>query len=220
MIALFLLLQAAAGPAAPPTVATKRFEACTALIKTDAAAAVAEGERWAATNGGLPARLCLGLAYVAQEKWAPAEIAFAQAATEAEAARDGRAAALWVQAANAALAADDPSKARGDLDKALSLPVLTDVMRGEAYLDRARAGVALNDLPAARIDLDQALKLVPADPLAWLLSAALARRQGDQRRAVRDLAEARTRDPRAPEITEEAARIAQMPLKPVSPVGR
>ncbi|WP_129586187.1 tetratricopeptide repeat protein [Sphingomonas montana] len=218
MIALFLLLQA--GPAVPATLPAQRFDACTALAKTDAAAAVAEGERWVAANGGVPARLCLGLGYVAQERWAPAEIAFAQAATQAESVHDGRAASLWVQAANAALAGDDPARARSDLDKALALPVLTDILRGEAYLDRARAGVALNDLPAARIDLDQALKLVPADPLVWLLSAALARRQGDVRRAVRDLAEARTRDPRAPEITEEAARIAAMPTKPVSPNGR
>ena len=206
----FLLLQAAvaAGPADP---AEKRFDTCAALVKSDAVAAVKEGERWAAANGGFPARLCLGLAYVAQERWAPAEIAFAQAATQAEAQRDGRAGGLWVQAANAALAGDDPAKARADLDRAIALPVLSDPMRGEAFLDRARAAVALNDLPAARTDLDQALKLVPKDPLGWLLSAALARRQGDARRAAHDLDEARRLDPKAPEIAEEAARIAAMP---------
>lgn len=220
MIALpvFLLLQAAtpAGPAGPVDPAEKRFEACTARIKTDAAAAVQEGEGWASTGGGLPARLCLGLAYVAQERWAPARIAFTQAAEQAEIQRDGRAAGLWVQAANAALAGDDPAAARSDLDRALALPVLADAMRGEAHLDRARAGVALNDLPGARTDLDEALKLVPKDPLGWLLSAALARRQGDRVRATRDLASARVLDPKAPEIAEEATRIAAMPAPPVT----
>jgi tetratricopeptide (TPR) repeat protein len=211
--ALFLMLQAApsAGPPAPIDLAKKRFDACTALIRTDVAAAVKEGEGWSATGGGLPARLCLGLAYVAQERWAPARIAFAQAAEQAEIQGDGRAAGLWVQAANAALAGDDPAQARGDLDHALALPVFNDPMRGEAFLDRARAGVALNDLTAARTDLDQALKLVPNDPLGWLLSAALARRQGDRARATSDLAAARRLDPKAPEIPAEAARIAAMP---------
>ena len=215
MIALLLLQAAAAiGPAPPVDPAERRFDACAALVKTDIPAAVAEGERWAAANGGLPARLCLGLAYVAQSRWAPAEIAFAQAATQAEAQRDGRAAGLWVQAANAALAGDDPARARADLDRAIALPVMTDPMRGEAFLDRARAAVALGDLPAARGDLDQALKLVPRDPLGWLLSAALARRQGDARRATHDLDEARRLDPTAPEIADEAARIAAMPARP------
>ncbi|HEX8446867.1 MAG TPA: tetratricopeptide repeat protein [Sphingomonas sp.] len=220
MIAFLLLLQAATTPAGPPSPVNptaRRFDACAALVKTDAAAAVAEGERWSReSGGGLPARLCVGLAYVAQSRWAPAEIAFAQAAAQAEEQRDGRAAGLWVQAANAALAGDDAAKARADLDRAIALPVLSDVMRGEAYLDRARAGVALGDLATARGDLDQAVKLVPNDPLGWLLSAALARRQGDHARAVRDLASARTLDSGAPEISEEAARIAAMPTPPAS----
>lgn len=206
---LFLLLQAA--PADP---VAQRFDRCAALVKRDAAAGVAEAGKWQRAGGGLPARMCLGLGYVAQERWAPAEIAFAQAAAEAEIQRDGRAANLWAQAANAALAGGDPAKARGDLDRALALQTGSDLMRGEAHLDRARASVALNDLPAARTDLDAALKLVPADPLGWLLSATLARRQGDAARAAKDIAEAKRLDPNAPEIAGEAARIAALTPRP------
>ena len=205
---IFLLLQTASASDA------ERFEKCSAQVKADAAAGVATAETWQRAGGGLPARMCLGLGYVAQERWAPAEIAFAQAAEEAERRGDGRAAGLWVQAANAALAGEDPARARTDLDRALALPVLVDTMRGEAHLDRARAAVALNDLAGARSDMDEALKLVPQDPLAWLLSATLARRQGDAARAAKDIAEAVRLDPKAPEIAEERARIAAMTAGP------
>jgi cytochrome c-type biogenesis protein CcmH/NrfG len=43
--------------------------------------------------------------------------------------------------------------------------------------------------------------------MAWLLSAALARRQGDAARAARALAEAERRAPGDPAIAAERARI-------------
>jgi tetratricopeptide (TPR) repeat protein len=213
---LFLLQAAAAGP---PDPVAARFDRCAALVKSDAAKGVAEAEQWQRAGGGLPARLCLGLGYVEQERWAPAEIVFTQAATEAEIQRDGRAASLWVQAANAALAGDDPARARASLDRALALPVLTGALRGEAHLDRARAAVALGDLASARKDLDEAVVMVPTDPLAWLLSATLARRQGDAARATKDIACARRLDPTAPAIVEEEARIAALPKPAAAPSG-
>jgi tetratricopeptide (TPR) repeat protein len=197
-----ILAMLAADPAAA------RFEACAKLVAADPVKAVAEADSWRVAGGGLPARQCLGLAYVAQERWAPAAAAFEQAAREAEIQRDGRAAALWVQAGNASLAGADPAKARQQFDRALALPVMSDAMRGEAHLDRARAAVESNDMLAARVDLDKALALVPGDPMAWLLSAALARRQGDKPRAAKDIANARRLAPTSPDIADEAARIA------------
>lgn len=180
----FALLLAAADPIAT------RYEACAALAQADPAKAVAEADAWRVGGGGLPARQCLGLAYVAQERWGPASIAFEQAASDAEILRDGRAATLWVQAGNAALAGDEAGRARTLFDHALALPVLAGELRGEAHVDRARAGVALDDLAGARADLDKAVALVPADPMAWLLSATLARRQKDLPRAATDIARA------------------------------
>lgn len=202
---LFLLLLAA--PAPLPDPAEKRYEACAALVKSDPAKAQAEADAWRAGGGGVPARQCLGLAFVAQERWAPAASTFEQAAKEAELTRDGRAAPLWVQAGNAALAGDDPAKARGFFDRALALPVLSDMQRGETHLDRARAQVEVGYLPAAREDLDAALKLVPGDPMAWLLSATLARRQGDKPRALKDIAEAERLAPGEEAILAEKERI-------------
>lgn len=207
ILPLLIALQTAAGPASDA--AEKRFEACAALTKSDPEKALAEANAWR-VGGGLPARMCLGLAYVALERWGPAAITFEQAATEAEIQRDGRAANLWVQAGNAALAGEDPAKARGYFNRALALPVLAGEMRGEVHLDRARAGVAIGDLAAARADLDEAVKLVPRDPMAWLLSATLARRQDDAARAQKDIAEATRLAPQEAPIAYEEGNIAAL----------
>ena len=212
-----LLLLALAGPAqnppAPPppkSEAELRFQGCAALAKRDPAKAAEQADAWRVTGGGVLASECLGVAYVGQERWGPAEVAFEQAANDAEIQHDGRAGTLWVQAGNAALAGDDPSKARQAFDRALALPVLSDPMRGETYLDRGRAAVALNDMASARADIDQALKLVGADPLAWLLSATLARRQADATRATADIAEALKRAPDDPDVLFESGKIAEL----------
>jgi tetratricopeptide (TPR) repeat protein len=212
MILLLTGLLQAATPAAapPPSAAGKRYDACVALAKTDPAKAAQQAEAWRVGGGGLPARECLGVAFAAQERWAPAAIAFEQAAQDAEIQRDGRAGNLWVQAGNAALAGDDPSKARQAFDRALQLPVLSDAMRGEAYLDRGRAAVELNDPTSARADIDQSLKLVPTDPLGWLLSATLARRQKDAARAATDIARAAQLAPDDPAVIFETGNIAEL----------
>jgi tetratricopeptide (TPR) repeat protein len=185
-----------------------RFQACVALAKKDPAAAVEQADEWAKRSNNVPSRHCLGLAFAAAERWGPAVLTFEQAAQEAELQGDGRAAALWSQAANAALAADDGAKARTLIDHALVLPTLSVPMKGEAWLDRARADVALNDLPQARIDLDKGLALVPQDPFAWLLSATLARRQNDLPRASKDIARAATIAADDPSVALEEGNIA------------
>lgn len=208
MIPLILLAAATAPLAQLPGGDAKRFEACTALIKSDPKAALDQAGQWAALSVDVPAQQCLGLALVAAGRWAPAAVTFEQAAKEAELRRDGRAAALWTQAGNAALASDDPGRARDDLDRALALPTLPDAMRGEAWIDRARADVALDDLTLARSDLDSGLKLVPEDPFAWLLSATLARRQNDLPRAEKEIEEALKRAPDDASVAYEAGNIA------------
>ena len=167
-----------------------RFAACVRLTKDHPAAALTQAQDWAAKSTEVPARHCLALAFVAGEQWTSAAAAFEAVAKDAAAKQDGRAATLWSQGGNAALAAGDPTRARIDLDLALALPTLPNAMRGEAWMDRARADVALDDPATARTDLDEAVKLVPQDPFAWLLSATLARRQNDLARADTDIARA------------------------------
>lgn len=217
MILAALLLAAQTPPPAPapqaapaPSAEEQRFQACAALIATDADKAIADANDWRIKGGGFAARHCLGLAYAAQTRWAPAAVAFEQAARDAEVLRDRRAANLWVQGGNARLAAGEFQPARSDFDAAIASGTLDGDKAGEAHLDRARAAFALKDAAGARTDLDQAVKLVPADPLAWLLSATLARITGDLKRAKADIAEAVKRSPDDANVALEAGNIAMM----------
>ena len=198
MIALLLLMA---------TEAT-RFEACAMLAETDPPRALADAGTWRIAGGGVLARQCEGLAYVTQKRWVPAAAAFEAAAREADTKADGRAAILWVQAGNAALAGNDPAKATAYFDAAMTRGQLTGEALGEAHLDRARARAALGDQKGARADLDLAVKHVPADPLGWLLSATLARKMNDLPRAQRDIEEAAKRSPDDASVALEAGNIA------------
>ncbi len=197
MIALLLL-------AAEPT----RFEACAMLAESNPVSAIDEASTWRIAGGGVLARQCEGLAYVTQKRWLPAAAAFEAAAREADINADGRAAFLWVQAGNAALAGNDPAKAAAYFDGALARGQLTGEALGEVHLDRARARVALGDMKGARADLDLVAKHVPADPLGWLLSATLARKMNDLPRAQADIEQAATRSPDDASVALEAGNIA------------
>ena len=193
---------------APPPAEKARFDACVKRSDGDAAGAIADAKAWAGSGGGVPAGQCLGIAQSAAGDWKAAADTFEATADLAGRTDDGRADDLWVSAGNAALAGGDAARARTLLDRALALPELGGQMRGEALLDRARAGVALGDLVGARTDMDAALAAVPADPMAWLLSATLARRAGDAARAASDIREASARAPNEPSILLEQGTIA------------
>lgn len=194
--------------ATPVPTAESRFDACALLAAQEPEKAIEQANQWRIQGGGVPARHCLALAYARLQRWPSAAVAFEQAARESELAQDGRAANLWVQGGNARLAAGEYPAARAALDTALASGALKAEMAGEAHLDRARASVGMNDPAAARRDLDQALKLVPDDPLAWLLSATLARRMQDVERAQADIAEAAKRSPDDASVALEAGNIA------------
>jgi tetratricopeptide (TPR) repeat protein len=202
---ILLMLAAAAAPVSPEQT---RFEACATLAETDPVRALDEASTWRISGGGLLARQCEGLAYVTQKRWIPAAAAFEAAAKEADLKSDGRAATLWVQAGNAALAGNDAKKALPYFDGALARGALQGDQLGEAHLDRARARAALGDMKGARADLDLATKHVPADPLGWLLSATLARKMNDLPRAQRDIEEAAKRSPDDASVALEAGNIA------------
>lgn len=198
---------------APPPIQTQAEQnahgkKCAALARADPAKAEAEARDWMKAGGGMAAQQCLGIAQFGLEQWAAAATTFESAAKDAQIARDEMAAVLWMQAGNAALAGDEAVRARGDLDKALGLPGLSDEMRGEVYLDRARASVGANDLVGAKADLDQATRLVPRDPLGWLLRANLARKMKDMPLAFSSIREAASLSPDNADIAYEAGNIA------------
>jgi tetratricopeptide (TPR) repeat protein len=199
MILLSFLLAAA-----PPPVD------CPALLKEDPAKALDIANGRILQGGGFSAKQCAALAFAAMGKWPAAAAAFEQAAREAAHDKAAVAADLWVQAGNAHLAAGQAQEAVGALDAALLSGTLSGQASGEAHLDRARAQVALGKLTQARIDMDDALKLVPQDPLAWLLSASLARRLGDLERAQADIDHAAQLSPDDASVALEAGRIALM----------
>jgi tetratricopeptide (TPR) repeat protein len=201
----------AAAPPAPRPVADPaeaRYRDCTARIRTDAEGALAAANAWREEGGGLAARQCLGLALAALERWAPAATAFEQAARDAEAANDARRTDFWVQAGNAWVAAGEGRRALAAFDAALLTPSLTDELRGEVHLDRGRAQVALGNPAAGRTEIDRGLALVPNDPFAWYLSAALARRDNDLARAGTDIARARSLAPDSPDVLLLAGTLA------------
>ena len=204
---ILLALAAVQTPAGPPA-GDERARACQALVRSAPESAIAEASGWSVQGGGLDARQCLGLAYVALERWSEAATIYEQAARDAQIAGDARQADLWVQAGNAWLAGGDGRRALAAIDSALAAPGLADELRGEAHLDRARAQVQLGDAAGARRDLDRALQLVATDPMAWYLSAALAGRQGDLARARTDIARALQLAPDSPDIALLAGTLA------------
>lgn len=178
-------------PPAPPLDA--RLTACIDAAEQGASAGIARARNWIAeAPGDADAWHCLGYAQAQGGDYGAAADAFEKGAGLASA---GAAARLWAQAGNAALAGGDPARGAAALDRALGMPGLVGFARGEALLDRARARVALDRMAEARADLDAALVLVPADPLAWLLSATLARRMDDLPLARAHIAEAARRAP-------------------------
>lgn len=191
ILPLILLAQSTAAPIGPPAPpVSDRYERCLDLATSSPSAAEAEAGQWQLAGGSFFASQCLGMAYAHEARWTAAAAAFEAAARAGEKAGDLRSANYWAQAGNAWLAAGDAVKARAALDAAVAGGTLKGVPLGEAHLDRARAMVAGNDLEGARDDLDRALVETPADPLAWLLSATLARRMRQVVRAQHDIAEA------------------------------
>ena len=222
-------------PAGPLDIRTNRLQRCIALVQTDPAAARAEATRWRIAGGRFAARECAGLAFAAEKAWPAAAGEFEEAARAAQLARNAGAATYWAQAGNAWLAAADPAKARAALDSALTAGTLTGLPLGEAQLDHARALVATGDMESARTDIDLALVNAADDPLAWLLSATLARREGNPVRAKKDIGEALRRSADDASVQLEAGNIAALAgdeagardawgqaarLAPDTPVGR
>ena len=201
--------RAADGRIPVPEKYAKAFQACLDEALQSPEQGVAFAQKWRLEGGSFYARHCMGFAYARAERWAPAIVSFEQAADEAE--RSGemaQSARLWAQAGNAALAAGDPAKARTSFDAALARGLPDGVEKGETHLDRARALVALGEVKEARDSLDVALAHVPQDPLAWLLSATLARRAGELKLAQAHIARAVQLSPDDASVALEEGNIA------------
>jgi tetratricopeptide (TPR) repeat protein len=202
------LMTVAAAQAAVPASAEALFTACAAEARSMPEQAVRTAEAWGRSGGAYHADQCLGLAYSQLERWAPAATAFEQAAAKAQSAGDRSVSDFWVQSGNGWLAAGDNAKARQAFDAALATGFLSDGLRGQVHLDRARAAVAAGDTAGAVADIAQGIALVPTDPFAWYLSAALARRQGNLEKARTDILRSVELAPDDANVLLEAGNIA------------
>ena len=161
-----------------PTAIAERLSSCLSSADLKPETGLADAAKWAGEGGGAYAAHCKGYALGKAGRFADAAAAFESGAVQpgADAPTQAR---LWSQAGNAAMAGGDPARALADLNHALDKPLPASLSTGEIHLDRARARVATGDLKGARSDMDQTLVMAPLDPLAWLLSATLARRMDD-----------------------------------------
>lgn len=208
MILPLILVQAV--PEAPPTPKLDPlYQACVDLVVSTPQLAVERANKWGAEGGGWMATSCLGLAYTQLGRWDPAARAFEQAAMGAENAGHKKEAAMsWVQAGNAMLAGNNGERALSYFDRAAASGEIKGAALGQLHMDRARAAVMKGDLPLARAALDKATELSPNDPLAWLLSATLARRMNDVARAKADIEKAMDISPDDASVMLEAGNIA------------
>ena len=195
------------GPADPREA---QFNQCLDTAVDDPLGGVDTANKWLTVGGGYFARHCLAFAYSRQQRWLLSSEAFSQAAEEARSANDDRSANLWIQAANAALAGNQPSTSLAHVDSALATGILEGQALGLAHLDRARALVALEQLQAAREEFVLVQKYAPDDPLGWLLSATLERRLGNLERALADINVALAIVAQDPDTLLEAGVIAAL----------
>lgn len=211
---------AASVPAAPVPASTPqtqvaatvdpRLGECLELAATDPVTAVVRANEWIAGNGGVPAQQCLGLAEAGSERWDRAEAAFAKAAMLAGELGRPDTGNLWMQAGNAALADGQGGAALSHFDRAIATGQLAGKALGEVQLDRARALVAAGRADEAATALARATELVPQDPLAWLLTATLARRMDDLTKAASAIETAEALAPEEPAVLLESGNIAAL----------
>ena len=191
----------------PTNLTEIRLNECLDLAVDDPKSGIITASEWKIEGGSFFADHCLGFAYTVDFKYDAAIIAFDNAAQAAAAENDDRAARFWLQAANAAIAAQKPIEAIGFIDAALSLGILEGVQLGEAHLDKARAMVAMQLEDRAGAELLLAQEHAPQDPLVWLLSATLNRRLGKTAQARLDVDVAAQLAPRDPAIALEQGNI-------------
>ncbi|MEO1168648.1 MAG: tetratricopeptide repeat protein [Pseudomonadota bacterium] len=221
---LFLAAMQAAPPPVDPILIPRREESetdqsiamgsaqrllnCMRLAERDPSAALAEGARWVLIDGGIDAELCLAVGHENTGDWESAEGAYLRAHGAAASASDTRAIGVLANAGRMALRKGDAATARGRFDTVLADPDLSDDVRGNVLLERAQAYVQLEDGASAQTDLVTAQALLPNDSIVWLLSATLARRQGDFDTAGDFIDRALELDQTDPAILLEAGNIA------------
>jgi tetratricopeptide (TPR) repeat protein len=205
----------AAAPAPPAPAPRSRLQSCLDSITNTPVDAIDDAEAWRdSAEGSARAEpgLCLGSAHARLEHWDEAEAAFLAGRDAAAEFDQALRAKLGAMAGNAALAQGAFERALPPLDMALAdAKASSDLqLTGEVQIDRARALVALKREAEAGEALVEARTSAAANPLAWLLSATLSRRQGKLAQAQAQIATAAELAPHDAEVGLEAGVIAML----------
>jgi tetratricopeptide (TPR) repeat protein len=155
---------------------------------------------------------CLGMAYTRLLRWQAAEDAFLGARTATAAENSSQRAKLAAMAGNSALADGRYENALADLGMAAfdAANAKDTELGGEIEIDRSRALVPLGKTGEAGAALEKARRDAPQNADGWLLSATLARRDGDLSTAQSYIATAAGLDRTNPAIGLEAGVIAAL----------
>lgn len=200
------------GAAAPARVpARAAIDVCLATARDDPAKARALAEEWVSRTTAAQratGQHCLGVAAGNAGDWAAASSAFLSARENATDARFR--ARMGVLAGTALLAQRKPAEALAVLDAAKSDAANDEALAGGIAIERAVALVDLRREAEAGAALAEARSLQPDNAQAWLLSATLARRQGDLANAQVQIERAATLDPRDASVGLEAGVIAAL----------
>jgi len=198
----------------PPPAEQDRLTLCLEEVRTDPSSAIASASIWMgeahdAAERAFPQR-CLGMAYTRLLRWQAAEQAFLTA-------RAGTLEDQSLMRSRLASMAGNSALADGRNEDALAAFALAaqdaaaagDTMQaGLVQADRARALVGLGRIDEAAAALADARRDAPQSADAWLLSATLARRQGDLGAAQAQIQTAAGLDGTNPAIGLEAGVIA------------
>lgn len=192
ILALALLAQSAAGPAAPaPSLAYPKADIINCAVTDDA-----------------DSLLCRAAEASRQNRYADSAGLFEQGAEKLGAGAEARRDEALAAAGNMWIAAGDPVKAGALLDRAVAGGGLGKIQLGQAHIDGARAAEARGDLKSARAKVREAAKYISQDPYLWYFSAALAVREDDIPTAKSAINRALSIVPDAPELLFEAGHIA------------
>ena len=207
-----LLLLAATAQAGPPATAKDRFDRLRrARRRVEPAAAEAEAGRWQLAGGGFLAHQCLGIAYATETRWTAAAAEFESRGARRRD-RKGYALGGLLGAGRATPGSPRATRSRpAPRSMRRSRPERSPACSAARRISTAPAPSSrAATLDEARSDLDKALIDSADDPLAWLLSATLARRMNDLPRAQKDIAEALRRASDDASVQLEAGNIAAL----------
>lgn len=202
-------------PEAPPAAPSEptRLQLCLQAVDENPLAAIEAAEEWLKVSKGtatVEPNHCLGIAYDRLGRPVEAEVAFVFARNAVAASEPGRRASFGAMAALAMLAQEDPGRADAAFAQALAdAQAAGDAqLTGDIQIDRARAQVALKQDPAAVQSLAAGRAASPDNPAGWLLSATLARRQGQLAEAQQFIEHTADLAPFDPAVGLEAGVIA------------